>query len=222
MIICVVIAIAIGLFYISGYTPKAKVDNTEYVVVIDTDLDYEEQITSIVKQLCRDENGEERFNELEKYKILHDFTAKAIKYEYEAVRPGGNLTDEGGANDPYRALNTGNDVCGSYATVYRDLCKEAGLNCEYVEGKAFIPGNKGISGHAWNVVKIGSNWYHTDCYWSDTGGGLYEYYLRGERFIQVSDGGNFREMYTPGYKMSETDYKFDRDQNYASIVIQRK
>ena len=31
LIICVVIAIAIGLFYISGYTPKAKVDNTEYV-----------------------------------------------------------------------------------------------------------------------------------------------------------------------------------------------
>lgn len=222
LIVVIVIAIAIGCLYFSGYTPKAKVDNTEYVVELNTKITYEGQLKSIIKQLLKDENGEDRFSELEQYKVLHDFVALAIKYENAALAPGVNLAFGQGYNDPAKALNTGRGVCGAYAQLYKDLCDEARLNCEFVVGKAFIPGNTGPSGHAWNLVKIGSTWYHTDCCWSDTGGGLYEYYMRGNNFIQVGDGGNFREMYDTGYKMSETDYKFDRDQNYASIVIQRK
>lgn len=222
IIVFIVIAMGVFVWYKTGYVPKAKVDNTEYVVVIETRLSYNEQLRSILRQLLKDKNGEERFDELGKYKILHDFVTKAIKYENAALAPGVNLAFGQGYNDPAKALNTGKGVCGAYAQLYKDLCDLAGLNCEFVYGDAFIPGNTGISGHAWNLVRIAGEYYHLDCCWSDTGGGLYDYYMRGERFIQVGDGGNFREMKSTGFTVSDKDYKFDRSQNYANIIIQRK
>ena len=219
LIVVLVIALGCCLLYLSGFTPKAKVDNKEYVVYINTADDYKTQIVSVVNQLCNEENN---FNTKEKYKILHDFTAKAISYDYKSIRPGVDLRFGQGPNDPAKALNTGLGVCGAYAQLYKDLCDEAGLICAFVYGKAFIPGNTGISGHAWNAVNIDGKWYHTDCCWSDTGGGLYDYYMRGERFIQVGDGGNFREMYNGGLTISDTDYKFDRSQSYANIVVKRQ
>lgn len=217
IILLFIIAGCIGM-YLYGYTPKAKVDNTEYVVTIDTSLSYEYQIKSIVEQLCKDEYN---FNEIEKFKILHDFTAKAVAYDYKSIRPGVDLRYGQGPNDPAKALKTGLGVCGAYAQIYKDLCDEAGLLCQFVYGNAFIPGNTGISGHAWNTVYINGAWYHTDCCWSDTGGDLYDYFMRGERFIQVGDGGNFREMYSGSMQISNSDYRFDRSQSYANIVIKR-
>ena len=219
LILVLVMALGVGVFYITGYTPKAKVDNKEYVVTINTYDDYRVQIVSIVNQLCSEENN---FNTKEKYKILHDFVAKAISYDYKSIRPGVDLRYGQGPNDPKKALNTGLGVCGAYAQLYKDLCDEAGLTCAFVYGRAFIPGNTSSLGHAWNAVNIDGKWYHTDCCWSDTGGGLYDYYMRGERFIQVGDGGNFREMYSGGIAISDTDYKFDRSQPYANIVIKRQ
>ncbi len=218
IIVLLVIALGVCILYLSGYTPKAKVDNTEYVVHIDTTQSYQTQVNSVVNQLCSDENN---FNTIEKYKILHDFVAKAVEYDYKAIRPGADLTFGQGPNDPAKALRTGLGVCGAYAQLYKDLCDVAGLQCAFVYGKAFIPGNTGISGHAWNAVYVDGKWYHTDCCWSDTGGGLYDYYMRGERFIQVGDGGNFREMYNGGLSMSDSDYRFDRSQQYANIVVKR-
>ena len=219
LIIVIVVAFMFGVFYLLN-GEKTTIDSSkEYVVEINTKDTYQNQLNSIIKQLCP---AEDNLNELDKYKLLHDFVAQAITYEFSALRPGVNLAYGQGYNDPAQALNTGKGVCGSYAQLYKDLCDRADLTCEVAQGYAFIPGNTSSLGHAWNLVKVGTQWYHLDCCWSDTGGGLYEYYMRGENFIQVGDGGNFREMYTPKITISKTDYKIDRNEQYNRIVIRRK
>lgn len=213
-IVAVIIAFgAFAVFMITGNNESEDIKS--YTVTINTSDSYYQAIASIVEDLCADKNS---LTTIEKYKVLHDFVVDAIDYDYDALVVGSGVSNKE-ANDPERALFGGYGVCGAYAQIYADLCDYAGLDCEYVTGKAFLPGSTSTTGHAWNAVHVGGQWYHVDCCWSDTGGGLYEYFLRGENYIQVSDGGNFRQMYEESIPFSSTDYKFDRDQSKANINI---
>lgn len=60
------------------------------------------------------------------------------------------------ANGP---LARGEAICTGYAHAYEFLCRKAGLEVLYLEGTA------GSEGHAWNMVRIGENWYHVDTTW---------------------------------------------------------
>ena len=52
-------------------------------------------------------------------------------------------------------------VCQSYALAYEMLLKEVGIESIYITGTA------GGVRHAWNLVKLGGEWYHVDCTWDD-------------------------------------------------------
>lgn len=210
-------AVAGALYYSKNKTTNIK-EAKEYTVKLDSTFSYGTQIKLAVKQLI---NEEDELTTIEKYKILHDFTTKVIDYDYAKLVSGGDFRLGHGPNDPAKALESGKGVCGAYALIFKDLCDSAGLNCKVVTGKAFLPGAGSMEGHAWNVVEVDGNWYHVDCCWSDTGGELYGYFMRGERFIQVGDGGNFRTIDYIDVTLSDTDYKFDRNRGYENINIIR-
>lgn len=50
-------------------------------------------------------------------------------------------------------------VCSGYAYAYRMLMKEYGIPCILVESNSM--------NHAWNMIKLGNQWYHVDCTWDD-------------------------------------------------------
>ena len=50
-------------------------------------------------------------------------------------------------------------VCEGYARAYMDVLKRAGLEVIYASSESM--------NHAWNLVKIGNEWYHVDVTWDD-------------------------------------------------------
>ncbi|MFC4804072.1 transglutaminase domain-containing protein [Filifactor villosus] len=73
----------------------------------------------------------------------------------------------------------GGGVCQSYAILFDKMATRAGLQTRYITGTVHIGGE-----HAWNMVKIGSNWYHIDTTWDDPINNsdriYYDYYLKGD------------------------------------------
>lgn len=94
---------------------------------------------------------------------VHDYLAWRIEYAYEAdgVTPedaewahnivGGALYDAG--------------VCETYAKTFDYFCDLFGLECLTVTGTAMQDGEGGA--HAWNMLKLGGEWYAVDVTWSD-------------------------------------------------------
>lgn len=56
-------------------------------------------------------------------------------------------------------------VCNGYAEAFKKIIDHYGIENRFVTGSA--NGTKGWDGHAWNLVKIGTRWYHVDTTWND-------------------------------------------------------
>ena len=73
------------------------------------------------------------------------------------------ITYELSQGDFYLALQTGKGNCRTYACIFKMMCNQVGIECDYIEGYA----NGG--GHAWNRVYIGGVPYWVDACWNDGG-----------------------------------------------------
>lgn len=107
------------------------------------------KVNAIVESVVTDGMGE-----YAKALALHDWLTHNADYDTTYT----NYTPEG-------VLLEGSGVCQSYALAYQLLLQKAGISCLYVTGTA------GGQGHAWNLVKLGGDWYHVDCTWDDPVGG---------------------------------------------------
>lgn len=106
--------------------------------------------------------------EYSRAKWLHDWLIENAKYDYTFTY-----------YSPKGVMLAGKGVCQSFAEAYQLLLNKVGINNKLVSGEA----NNGTwGGHAWNLVKIGGNWYHVDVTWDDTGD-RYEYFLKSDLFI---------------------------------------
>jgi len=56
-------------------------------------------------------------------------------------------------------------LCGGYAFLVKILCDLAEVEARIVEGKA-CGGGSMAEGHAWNAVRLGSQWYWLDATWA--------------------------------------------------------
>lgn len=122
-------------------------------------------------------------------KALHDWLVLNCEYDmrlYSGDMPYSSYT-------AYGALMDGKAVCAGYAQAYRLLMEYAGIDCEYVTGRA-----RG-GGHAWNIVKIDGEWYHVDTTWDDPipnkeGYVRYNYFLRSDTAMS-KDHSNWTASY---------------------------
>jgi len=83
---------------------------------------------------------------------LHDWLCDNAEYDYSYT-----------IYEPYGVLLEGRGVCQSFALAYQMLLTEAGVENVYVVGSSM-----GES-HAWNMVKLGGEWYHVDVTWDEDG-----------------------------------------------------
>ena len=95
-------------------------------------------------------------NEYDKVLALHDCLAKNVKYE-NGLHSETSYSVLGG-------LLKRKTVCEGFAKTYKLLCDEANIDCIVVSGTATPEGNKSER-HAWNIVKLGVNYYHVDVTW---------------------------------------------------------
>lgn len=95
----------------------------------------------------------------------HDYLIKRAtynlpySYKLEANLNNSSFQYNYNAHSAYGVLCKKSGVCSGYAYAYRILLNEYGINCKYVESEAM--------NHAWNMVKIGKQWYHVDVTWDD-------------------------------------------------------
>lgn len=90
--------------------------------------------------------------DLERERAIHDMICDIATYN--SVRPG--------HQSAYSAVVEGNSVCAGYSRAFQLSCQKLGIICYYVTGVA--NGEE----HAWNIVRIGGNFYNVDITGDDT------------------------------------------------------
>ena len=101
----------------------------------------------------------------DKIKAIHDELRDLITYEsYKEMES---------------AFIEGKADCSGYADAFCVVCQLAGIDCIVVWGKA---NNRAINDdHAWNMVKIGDDWYNVDVCWDDVRLFTHTYFLRTDK-----------------------------------------
>ncbi len=97
-------------------------------------------------------------SDFEKLLILHDYIVENASYDTDIHLVGEVLPESHAA---YGVLIRGKGVCESYAKALKLLLDRLNMECLFVSGIA-----KGER-HAWNMVKIGGDYYHVDATWND-------------------------------------------------------
>ena len=131
----------------------------------------------------------------EKVKVIHDWVVLNLKYDTSLQK-----------YTAYDGLSTGSTVCQGYSLLTYKLLKEAGITNRIVEGTAFSESSPQGQLHAWNLVKLGEQWYHLDTTWNDPvpnrdGKVSYTYYLRSDQ--QMSKD----HTWTKNYPAADTAYR---------------
>jgi transglutaminase-like putative cysteine protease len=103
----------------------------------------------------------------EKARILHDWTALNISYDWKNY-----LANTIPPQLVENVVKNRKGVCEGYAEVYRSLCLLAGIECEKISGYARgyellsgKPQDTTKSNHAWNALKLADAWYLVDVTW---------------------------------------------------------
>lgn len=131
------------------------------------------KINSIIKERITDD-----MSDYTRALVLHDWLIYNANYDYTYTR-----------FDAAGVLLHGTGVCDSYTCAYQMLCTAAGLKCLRVVTDDFT--------HAWNLVKVGGEWFHVDCTWDDPGTGGHE----NHRYFLLTD----EEMARDHHEWRRTD-----------------
>ena len=94
-------------------------------------------------------------------RISYDFEVPEHVNVHEYLAPDGNYWTN--LVSPSETLKTRKAYCVSYSLLYQALADRMGLPVVYIEGSAVADGVRGE--HAWNAVKIGSQWKMIDVTW---------------------------------------------------------
>ncbi|WP_275372647.1 transglutaminase domain-containing protein [Clostridium tertium] len=110
------------------------------------ELSIENRISTILSDIIQPD-----MNTFQKVKSINDYIVLNSKYSLDTVNS---------PYSPYTLLSEGKGVCSAYALLAYKMYQKVGIESYIVEGKTDIA-------HAWNIVRIGNNYYHVDTTWND-------------------------------------------------------
>ena len=149
------------IFYSVTFSYKYYADSTavemspKYLFSKDKIKEHRQAMESRVKKLSRQA---EKMDEKEKELFIHDFIVQNVKYD--------KLKKEY-SHEIIGALGNGVAVCEGIAKAVKILCDELGIWCIIALSEANP--DKGIKyRHAWNVIRIGGQYYHLDATFDNT------------------------------------------------------
>lgn len=120
-----------------------------YFTTKEQEVKLDARVEEVIKNLDLDE-----LSDYEKVKRIYNYLVKNVSYDQEIEKRDGYI-----AYSAYAALIDGRAVCQGYANLLYRLCLEVGVDCRIVSGTC------SNEGHAWNIIKIGSYYYHADATW---------------------------------------------------------
>ena len=119
------------------------------------------------------------WSDMEKALYVNDYLARNCQYVKEASN----------AHSSYGALVDKEAVCQGYALAFLELTRQLGVTCEMVTSDSV--------NHAWNMIKVGDNYYHVDVTWNDPlndmlGRACHIYFMKSTDFFKnyESENGN--------------------------------
>lgn len=122
-------------------------------------------------------------NDVEKLSLVAGWIFKNIDFDVLKFEKGGSIPD-------YRVVfSSRKGICGDYTSLFNQFCKQLKIPCEIIEGYVpeFNSANRTYveSNHAWNVVKLGDDWYHCDLlgfsgYLKQDSGNYYQFVKRAD------------------------------------------
>ncbi len=98
-------------------------------------------------------------NPLEKEAYVHDALASKLTYKHTPLD-----------QSAYSAIVQNETVCAGYAKAFQYLMQRLGVPAYLCVGAG------AFQLHAWNVVKLGDNYYNVDCTWDDQDPTIYDYF----------------------------------------------
>lgn len=141
-------------------------------------------------------------------KMLAVHEALVLKCEYDeaAIEPD---TPYGFPFNAYGCLVDEKAVCQGYALAYKLVLNKLGIDC--------VPVVSDEMNHMWNMVRLGSKWYHVDATWDDPtpdtiGYVDHTYFLKSDKAMSAGD--NPHTGWTAPYKAGDSTY----DNRYWSGV----
>ena len=167
----------------SDSDPATLTIKVEYETTLAQERVVDSKIASILKKLKLG-----NATDAEKVKAIHDYIINRASYDNTYQK-----------STAYDLLIHKTSVCEGYAlTAYR-LFRDAGLDSRIITGKG------DGEDHAWNIVKVGEEWYNIDLTWDDpvssTGEQIlrYDYFLKNES--DFTDHIRDAEFITPQFLM---------------------
>ncbi|MDO4533572.1 MAG: glycerophosphodiester phosphodiesterase family protein [Coriobacteriia bacterium] len=155
------------------YSSNGKIDYI-YAIIYTPYRNYEKEMKEFNKAVDKFMKGIDLTQPKAKVALqIHDKICQWAFYDNQVLN--GKRTDLG--HTAYGVLvrsgygNKHGAVCAGYAMAYLYLLQQAGIEAAYVHGEAGS-NRSDTGGHAWNVVKLGSDWYETDVTWDDDGADL--------------------------------------------------
>lgn len=149
-------------------------------------------------------------SDFDKELAIHDALIEAVEYNHDVANynRGHDV-----AHTAYGALVDKLPVCDGYSKAFKMLLNKAGIECHVVAGLG------GGGGHAWNIVKIGGDYYEVDATWDDqtnADDSEYKVFLLHDYFNRTTADFESHSFDVPGWVPSTT--KHIRDVNYLGYL----
>ncbi|MCI8484628.1 MAG: leucine-rich repeat protein [Lachnospiraceae bacterium] len=171
--------------------------------VVDVTFLYTESADAVRKKVGIYENAvknilntvDSSWSDLEKALYVNDYLATNCEYDTTYSK-----------YSSYNVFVDKTAVCQGYALAYQELMNRLNIPCQVVSSEPLD--------HAWNLVKIGSSWYHVDVTWNDPlsdqlGQARHYYYMKSTSWFQGTAGGHIS-------KDGQTQYVYSKDATDAT------
>ena len=161
-----------------------------------TDTTQEYAVDTFVTEFKNSTAIQSATDDYEKVKAIYDWLCTNVVYDYTNL----NSPEYMLKHTAYAAAINHTAVCQGYAVIFYRLALECGIDARVIAGKG--EGAKGWEDHAWNIVKLGGNYYLLDATWDATK----ELYQKPAKYDWFLKGSESFTSHNPGTEQDTYDY----------------
>ena len=173
--------------------------NVSYIITPQERMEADKKIDEILSHIIKP-----YMNDHEKVKAVHDYIVLRGKYDTSFTY-----------YSDYDLLVEGTSVCNGYALLTYNMLNKLNIPVKLVSGTA-----EGEN-HIWNMVKLGTHWFHLDTSWNDPlpdkGNISYKYYMLTEKEISM-DHTIDEELNIP--KSTKRYYDYLKELSYDKLLAE--
>lgn len=161
-----------------------------------TDTTQEHAVDTFVTEFENSTAIQSATDDYEKVKAIYDWLCTNVVYDHTNL----NSPEYMLKHTAYAAAINHTAVCQGYAVLFYRLALECGIDARVIAGKG--EGANGWEDHAWNIVKLGGNYYLLDATWDATK----ELYQKPAKYDWFLKGSESFTSHNPGTEQDTYDY----------------